>query len=89
MKGLLSIFILFSIYSYAQEKVVFFNNGEEVFQRNIESFSIKDNLKKTEVFSKRFYKFIQFNNIAATRYQKWDNYPTQRFGVLGGLTYSF
>ena len=63
MKGLLSIFILFSIYSYAQEKVVFFNNGEEVFKRNIESFSIKDNLKKTEVFSKRFYKFIQFNNI--------------------------
>ena len=40
-------------------------------------------------YTKKLSAFIQFNNIASTPYKKWDDYPTQRFGVLGGLTYSF
>ncbi len=40
-------------------------------------------------YTKKLSAFIQFNNIANAPYKKWDDYPTQRFGVLGGLTYSF
>ena len=40
-------------------------------------------------YTKKLSAFIQFNNIISTPYQRWQDYPTQRFGVLGGLTYSF
>lgn len=32
--------------------------------------------------------FIQFRNIAASQYQYWNQYPTQRFSVLAGMTYA-
>ncbi len=40
-------------------------------------------------YTKKLSAFIQFNNITSSAYKKWDDYPTQKFGVLGGLTYSF
>lgn len=40
-------------------------------------------------YTKKLSAFIHFNNIASTKYQRWQDYPTQRFMVLGGLTYSF
>jgi hypothetical protein len=40
-------------------------------------------------YTKKLSAFINFNNIGAVRYQRWEDYPTQRFNVLGGLTYSF
>ena len=40
-------------------------------------------------YTKKLSAFIQFNNIASSPYNKWEDYPTQRFGILGGLTYSF
>lgn len=40
-------------------------------------------------YTKKLSAFIQFNNIAAAKYQKWQDYRIQRFNVLGGLTYSF
>jgi len=40
-------------------------------------------------YTKKLSAFIQFNNIASTPYKRWEDYPTQKFGVLGGLTYSF
>ncbi len=40
-------------------------------------------------YTKKLSAFIQLNNIASSPYKKWDDYPTQKFGVLGGLTYSF
>lgn len=40
-------------------------------------------------YTKKLSAFIQFNNIASSPYKRWDDYPTQKFGVLGGLTYSF
>ncbi len=32
--------------------------------------------------------FVRFNNIANQRYIQWNNYPTQRFNFMAGLTYS-
>ena len=40
-------------------------------------------------YTKKLSAFINFNNIASAKYQRWQDYPTQRFNVLGGLTYSF
>ena len=40
-------------------------------------------------YTKKISAFIQFNNILSTPYKRWEDYPTQKLGVLGGLTYSF
>ncbi|TND07512.1 MAG: hypothetical protein FD123_3064 [Bacteroidetes bacterium] len=33
--------------------------------------------------------FVHFNNLASQRYYRWNEYPTQRFNVMGGLSYAF
>ncbi len=33
--------------------------------------------------------FVNFNNFTSSKYSRWYNYPSYRFGALGGLTYSF
>lgn len=40
-------------------------------------------------YSKRLSAFLQFNNLAAQRYQRWYGYPVQGFQVMGGLTFGF
>ncbi len=40
-------------------------------------------------YTKNLGFFINFNNIANVRYYRWLNYPTQRFSLMAGLSYSF
>jgi hypothetical protein len=40
-------------------------------------------------YNKRLSAFIQFNNVASQRYNRWYNYPVQVFQVLGGITARF
>jgi hypothetical protein len=40
-------------------------------------------------YTKFLSAFLNFNNIAGQRYQRWYAYPTQKFNLLGGLTYTF
>jgi hypothetical protein len=44
-------------------------------------------------FEYRYTKFLSvfanFNNLGAQRYYRWYAYPTQRFNVLAGLTFTF
>tara|TARA_B110000459_G_C16622751_1_gene502870 strand:- start:4070 stop:5770 length:1701 start_codon:yes stop_codon:yes gene_type:complete len=40
-------------------------------------------------YTKKLSAYINFNNIGSVRYERFQDYPTQKFGVLGGLTYSF
>ena len=40
-------------------------------------------------YTKKLSAYINFNNIGSVRYERFQDYPSQRFGVLGGLTYSF
>ena len=40
-------------------------------------------------YTERLGVFLKLNNLASMRYNRWQNYPTQRFNVLGGLSYSF
>jgi len=39
-------------------------------------------------YNKNLSAFLNVNNLAASKYNYWNTYPTQRFNVLGGLTYS-
>jgi len=40
-------------------------------------------------YTKKVSAFLNFNNIGSVRYERWANYPTQRFSLLGGLKFSF
>ena len=33
--------------------------------------------------------FLKMNNLASLRYYSWNNYPVQKFNILGGLSFSF
>jgi len=40
-------------------------------------------------YTKKLGFFLNFNNIANVRYYRYSNYPTQKFSLMGGLSYSF
>lgn len=40
-------------------------------------------------YTKKLGFFLNLNNIASQRYNRWYNYPTQKFGILAGLSFSF
>jgi len=47
------------------------------------------NLSLEYRYSKVLGGFISFNNIGASRYEKWLGYPSQRFSLMAGISYSF
>lgn len=47
------------------------------------------NLGVEYLYTKRLSAFLNLNNIGAFRYYRWNNYPTQRFNLLGGVAYAF
>ena len=61
---------------------------ENFYILNLKSFADM-NLGAEYRYSKRLSAFVDFNNIFATKYQRWYKFPVQRFMVLGGITYSF
>ena len=62
-------------------------NGENQYDR-LNGF-VDFNLGVEYRYTKHLSAFINFNNITASRYLRWYNYPLQGFNVLGGFTYSF
>jgi hypothetical protein len=40
-------------------------------------------------YTKILSAWVSFNNIAATRYYRWNNYPMQRFNIMGGVSFAF
>lgn len=40
-------------------------------------------------YNRRISAFLQFNNLAAQKYQRWYRYPVYGFQVLGGFTFGF
>ena len=40
-------------------------------------------------YNKRLSAFLNLNNIATVKYQKWTNVPVQSFNLMGGFTFSF
>ena len=40
-------------------------------------------------YSKVLSVFLNLNNITASKYSRWYNYPSYTFGAMAGLSYSF
>jgi hypothetical protein len=66
----------------------------QTYENNIPKIVVRDgffdlNLGGEYKFSDRISVFAQLNNVAAVRYFRWYNYPSQRINIMGGLTFSF
>lgn len=63
---------------------LFDNNKNENKLEGILDMNLGIEYKYTKVLSA----FIQLNNIGATKYYKWNNYPLHRFNLMFGFVYS-
>jgi len=65
----------------------FYNNEDEdgfFALRDVVSFNLGVEYRYTKSFSL----FLKINNISAAKYERWNFYPSQRFNMMGGFTYS-
>jgi hypothetical protein len=59
-------------------------------QAIVESDNIVDlNLKVDYRISEKFSTFVMLNNILGKKYERFVNYPTKGFNVIGGISYTF
>ncbi|MCD4731409.1 MAG: hypothetical protein K8R74_12460 [Bacteroidales bacterium] len=66
------------------------NASNEMIVKAIEIDPMVDlNLGVEYRYSKVLSGFITFNNILGQRYYRWYNYPSYRFNMMLGITYSF
>lgn len=77
-----------SIFAIGDRPVREFDENEVEYTKTLQSV-IDLNLGIEYRLSKVFSAFGYFNNISSVKYQKWNNYPTQRFNFMLGLSYSF
>jgi len=74
-----------------------FTNGKryaKTFDKGIEQAKQLDgfvdlNLGIEYRYTKILSAFVNFNNIISNRYFIWNNYPSQKFNFMAGLSYSF
>lgn len=57
---------------------------EMIELKNIVDFNLGLEYRYTKILSG----FVKFNNVGAARYYKWNQYPTHRFNLIAGFTYS-
>jgi hypothetical protein len=60
--------------------------GDEKYELG---FVADANLQGEYRYNKRISVFVQFNNLAAQKYFRWNRYRVQGFQVLGGATFAF
>lgn len=58
------------------------------YQTSIDGY-VDASLSAEYRYTKRLSAFLEFNNITGGKYEKWYQFRTQPFQVMGGLTYSF
>ena len=71
-----------------------FGPGEDVLEENNQyglklGFLADANIGLEYRYNKRVSGFINLNNVAAQRYKRWYNYPTQGFQAMVGVTIRF
>jgi hypothetical protein len=62
--------------------------NKSVFARELQGIT-DINLGAEYRYNKRLGMFVQLNNILNVRYQRYRDYPTQRFNLFAGISYSF
>lgn len=75
---------------------IYYLNGQYARTGTAGSYSVKNlkglvdvNLGAEYRYNKFLSLFIDFRNIGAQRYERWNEYPTQKFNLMGGMTYTF
>ena len=71
---------------YATESGATLENGQYAVPLG---FIADANLSVEYRYNKRISAFLNFNNIAAQRYKRWNNYPTQGLQAMAGVTFRF
>jgi hypothetical protein len=66
-----------------------FNELGEVDKTKIHGFHVDANIGIEYRYTKILSVFLNLNNVQNQPLQRWYNYPSQRFNVMGGVTYSF
>ena len=67
---------------------LFGNDGQNVYGDKLNPI-VDLNLGVEYRYTERLSGFLIVNNLIAQRYQRWNQYPSQRINVVGGVTYSF
>ena len=63
-------------------------NGTEVAKKTLKGYA-DVGLGLEYRYSKILSAFLNINNLTATRYYLWNNYPSYGFNILAGVTYAF
>lgn len=71
---------------FEKEENTVFENGQ--YAKKL-GFIADVNLGVEYRYNNRISAFVEFNNLAAQRYQRWYYYPVQGFQVMGGVTFRF
>lgn len=62
--------------------------GNNTYMKNLKGY-VDASIGLEYRYTQKLSLFLNFNNVASTKYYKWNNYPSQSINVIGGLTYSF
>lgn len=83
--------IIFSADAFARNSVYArsFNELGEVERRKIHGYHVDTNFGLEYRYTKILSMFLNFNNIQNQPLERWNNYPSQRFNIMGGVTYAF
>ncbi|PQJ69470.1 TonB-dependent receptor [Polaribacter butkevichii] len=79
------------IFYVSERKDGLYNNIYPSSFKGIETIAsfVDVNLNGGYHFSDKFSAFLKLNNVLNTEYQRFANYDTQGFQILGGITYKF
>lgn len=84
-------FVTTNIFYVSERKDALYNAKYPSSLRGIKTLKsfVDVNLDGGYHFNDKFSAFLRFNNILNTKYQRFANFDTQGFQVLGGITYKF
>lgn len=75
---------------------IYFLNGQYARTGTAGNYGVKNlkglvdvNLGVEYRYNKFLSLYVDFRNIGAQRYERWNAYPTKKFNLMGGLTYTF
>jgi len=81
------IIIKTDIFAYGKSFAKEYENGT-AFAKELKAF-IDINLGVEYRYTKILSAFLNINNLTSNRYFRWNNYPSQKFNFMAGLSYSF
>ena len=78
----------FTLESGRKSPVYLFNQADDDIPVDL-GLIADGNIEFEYRYNSRISAFLQFNNVAAQKYDRWYNYRVQGFQVLGGVTFGF